>query len=118
MEALVALFLFSLVGLGLAKSMITSISLQKQAEIGNLARNLAVSKAEELSGVNIDNLNNSYDSTESNLTVTGHNIKFTRVTDVTVNSDGSRTIDISVSSTSFVMTKPVTYSTRFAPWES
>ncbi len=117
-EVLVAMSLFSIVAVGLAQSAAYSLRFQKSAELGNLARNLAVSKAEELAGVSLADLDDSFDGTESNLTVVGHSISFDRVTDVTVNADGSRTVDIVVSSPSPLLFTAVTYSTRFAPWES
>lgn len=112
-----ALTIFSMVGLALAQSAIVSMHFQKQAEIGNLAKNLAVSKVEELSGVPLSDLDDSYDQTESSLSVSGHEIKFTRNTNITVNADNSRTVAISVASISPWLSKTVNYTTRFAPWE-
>ena len=117
MEVLVALFVFSIVGLGLAQSTIVGLRAHMRAEVGNFARNLAVSKAEELSGVKISDLDETYDETESDLTVSGSKVKFTRVTNVIVNSDNSRTIEITVSSSSIFLPVPIFYKTRFAPWE-
>jgi prepilin-type N-terminal cleavage/methylation domain-containing protein len=117
-EVLVAISLFSIVGLGLAQSAQMGLLFQKRSEIGDMAKNLAISKAETLSGVEISQLNDTYDTTENSVTVSGHKIIFKRVTDITVNSDGSRTIDITISSTSAYLPQPVSYSTRFAPWEA
>ena len=117
MEVLIALFIFSLVGLSIAKSTIVSMQAQLRAEMGNVARNLAVSKAEELSGVKISDLDATYNDTETDLAVSGHQTKFTRVTTVIVNSDNSRTIHIAVSGASAFLPYPISYSTRFAPWE-
>ena len=118
MEVLAAMTLLSIVGLAISNSMIVAIRFQKIAEVGNMAKNLAVSKAEELSGVQLTALSDTYDATENNLVVGSGKIKFTRVTNITVNSDGSRTVDVTVSSTSKYLPKAVKYTTRFAPWES
>ncbi len=118
LEVLVAIVLLGILGLTVVSSSIVGIRYQKASEIGNLAMNLAVSKAEILSGVRIDLLNDTYDATENTLQVSGHKITFKRVTDVTVNSDGSRTIFITVSSPSPYLPQPAKYTTTFAPWES
>lgn len=91
---------------------------QKHAELGNLATNLAVSKIEELSGVDPTTLDAGDNSTETGLVIEGHEITFDRETEITVNADGSRTITVSVSSPSALLLAPVDYTTRFAPWES
>ena len=117
-EAMVGILLLAIMGLTVTWSSMMSMRYQKVSEIGNLAMNLAVSKAEQLSGVRIDLLTNAYDSTENNLTINGHAITFKRVTDISVNSDGSRTISIVVSSDSRYLPRPARYSTTFAPWES
>lgn len=117
-EVLVAFLLFSIISLSATKSAIYSIRYQKNAEVGNIARNLAVTKAEQLAGISLDELDSTYGGTESELTTEGSDILFTRVTTVTVNADGSRSIDITVSSDHSALLNPVSYSTRFAPWES
>ena len=116
-EVLIGTFLLAVMGLALSNSLIYSIRSHKYVEIGNVAKNLAVSKTEELSGVRIDLLNDSYDSTENNVAVSGHQITFKRVTNVTVNADGSRTIDVTVSSGSNTLLSSASYSTTYAPWE-
>lgn len=119
MEVLVAMAVFAIVALGAAQSTIYAVKFQKYAEVSNAARNLAVSKAEELTGVDLALLDDRYDLSESDIAVVGHNaVKFNRSTNVSVNSDGSRTVDITVSSSSPLLRKPIQYSTRFAPWES
>ena len=118
MEVLVAVVLLGIVCLAIASNVITGLRFHKHAEIDLLAKNLAVSKVEELSGIVLDDLDDSYDGTEANLLVTGHAIAFTRVTDVTIEADGARFIEITVSSDSPYLPTPVNYSTRFATWES
>lgn len=117
-EVLVAFLLFSIISLSATRSAIYSIRFQKNAEVGNIARNLAVTKAEQLAGISLDELDNTYGGTESDLTTEGSEMTFIRVTTVTVNGDGSRSIEITVSSDNPALLNPVSYSTRFAPWES
>ena len=117
-EVLVAVSIFALIGLSATRSAMSSIRYQKNVEVSNIARNLAISKAETLSGVRIDLLTTASGGTESDLSVPGHTIKFTRSTTVSVNSDGSRTISVVITSSSPLLLSPVSYSTRFAPWES
>ena len=117
-EVLVALLLFCIIGLGLTKSAVAAINYQKRTEIANLAKNLAVSKAEELSGVKLDELTSAYNHTETDISIATHEIKFNRTTAITVNADGSRTITISVTSSTPLLPNPVSFSTRFAPWEA
>ena len=117
-EVLCALCLFMVMGLGLTYNSIYALKFQKNAELANLATNLAVTKAEELAGVDASTLSSGNNSTETGLTVTGHKITFNRSTTITVNADGSRTVVVLVSSPSPFLLKSVSYSTRLAPWES
>lgn len=117
-EILVAIVFFGLISVSIASSTIYGMRFQKHAELGNLATNLAVSKIEELSGVDPTTLDAGDNSTETGLVIEGHEITFDRETEITVNADGSRTITVSVSSPSVLLLAPVDYTTRFAPWES
>ena len=117
-EVLVAASILGIVGLAIAMNAMVALRFQKTTEVRLLAKNLAVSKAEELSGVFLDDLDDSFDEVEPNLSVGSHLIQFSRSTDITVEADGSRSVSISVSSTSPYLTTPVQYTTRFAPWES
>ena len=117
-EVLVAIVLFGLVGLSMATSNIYGIKFQKRAELGNLATNLAVTKIEQLAGYDPTTLDAGDNSSETGIAVSGHSITFNRVTTITVNSDGSRTVQVTVSSPIASLLTPVTYVTRFAPWES
>ena len=119
LELLVSICLFATVGLAITQSTIHAMRFQKQAEIGNLATNLAVSRMEVLAGTNPDDLPTSpLVGTEPMVLAAGHDIIFQRDTEVVQNADGSLTITVTVSSDSEYLPGPVEYSTRFAPWES
>ncbi|HMO18997.1 MAG TPA: hypothetical protein PKA63_07800 [Oligoflexia bacterium] len=118
LEMLVGLVFLSLVGLNILWSGVSATRFQKQVELGNVAMNIAISKAESLAGVFIDQLNNSYNETNEPVTSETGNIEFYRTTVVTTNPDGSRTINISVSSVDKYLPNPITYTTTFAAWES
>jgi len=113
-ETLVALTILATVGLSLSYSMITAIRASRRAERNSVASQLAFRKMEELAQVNPNNLSNANDLRESALTVNG--IAYTRVTDVTVNADGSRTVDITVSPKNDRYGSPVTYRSSFFLW--
>lgn len=113
-ETLVALTILATVGLSLSYSMITAIRASRRAERNSVASQLAFRKMEELAQVNPNNLSNANDLTESALTVNG--IAYTRVTNVTVNADGSRTVDITASPKNDRYGSPVTYRSSFFLW--
>lgn len=114
-EVLVAAFIATLLGVGLVMSSVFALRFQKITEMSNVARNLAVSKMELLAAQPVTSLDNSDDGTESNLTVSGHQMRFNRATDVTVNGDNSRTVVVTVSGNNNpYLPFPISYSTTFA----
>lgn len=114
LEALVALTILATVGLSLSYSMITAIKTSRRAERNSVASQLAFRKMEELAQVNPNNLSNANDLREPSLKVNG--IAYTRVTDVTVNPDGSRTVDVTVSPKNDRYGSPVSYRSSFFLW--
>ena len=72
LEVMVSMTILAIVGLALTTSAVLGFRYQKYTEIGIAAKNLAVSKAEELSGVVLDDLDDEWDETENNVHVTGH----------------------------------------------
>lgn len=117
-ETMVAIFLLAVMSLAVAQGSIAAQYFDKRMEITNIRRNLAISKTEQLAGVHIAFLDSSYNSNETNITLPGHSIKFSRVTTVVVNADQSRTITVTVNCDSArVCNQPLTYTTRFAKWE-
>ncbi len=118
LELIVGLTFIGIVSLTVIWSSVSGVRFQKQTEVGNTAMNLAVSRAEELAGVFIENLNASYN--ENNIIVNDHDHEFElkRTTVVTVNPDGSRTVEITISGPPKYLPSPVYYTTTFALWES
>ena len=116
LEVMVSICYIALMGFTILTASVTSVKFQKLSEIGNAAMNMAMSKAEELSGVALTSLDDSYDETESDISTDDHNILFQRVTNITVNADGSRTVEITVSSSSKYLPNPIVYNTTFALW--
>lgn len=116
-ELMVALVVLAIVGLAITSSAYSGLRFQKQAEIGNFARNIAVSRLEELAGIPTSSLSSSYNETNTAVTVTGTNVPFQRTTTVSINADGSKTVTVAVSSSSALLTQTVTLSTQFAAWE-
>jgi hypothetical protein len=117
-ELIVGLTFIGIVGLTVIWSTVSGVRFQKQTEVGNTAMNLAVSRAEELAGVFIENLNASFN--ETNVTVDDHQHKFElkRSTIVTINPDGSRTVTVTISGPGRYLPVPISYTTTFALWES
>jgi Tfp pilus assembly protein PilX len=117
MEVLIALVLITIVGVSLSWSVLTSLVAMKKVEMNNAASGLAISKIEELAAVEVSHLNNTYSAAESAVLVDGIDISFTRITEVQVNADNSRTVAVTVSSNSSTVPTEVSMSSRFALWE-
>lgn len=117
LELMVALVVLAIVGLAVTTSAYSGLRFQKQAEIGNFARNIAVSRIETLAGVPTASLSSSYNETNTSVTQTGTNVVFRRSTTITTNADGSKTVSVTVSSTSALLSSPITLTSQFASWE-
>ena len=98
-------------------SVITSLRIYKKSQVSAGAHTLGIQKIEQLSIVNRNALDDSYDESESNLVIsTVDNLTFTRTVDVTVNSDNSKTVDVVVVSNNLNLPVSATYSTTFSVW--
>jgi Tfp pilus assembly protein PilV len=115
-EVLVALMLLSITSLSIAVATISAIKQTRRSERNSYATHLAFRKLEELASIDPSNLTDSYDASESNLTV--DSISYTRTTDVTVNADNSRTVSVTVAPVNASRGKTVTYQSTFALWGS
>lgn len=115
MEVLVSLVLLSLVAFNLAYSSVFSMKTFKRTLRHTLAAELAMEKMEELSATNPSSLDNNDDLQEPNVEAEG--IRFSRATDITVNSDGSRTVTVTVTGDEQSLGGNATFSTTFALWE-
>jgi len=95
-----------------------SVTISRSAGIilrKTIAVQLASTKLEEISSINPSSLNDTYDSLELGLYVEGN--EFSRTVNITVNADGSRTAEVSVSSQSGSI-EPVTLDQTFTSWGS
>lgn len=117
LEVMVALVVLAIVGVAITNSAYSALRFQKQAEIGSFARNIAVSRIEELAGVPTGTLSSSYNETNTTVTVPGTSVQFTRSTTVTANSDGSKSVSVTVGSSSVLLRSSLTLTSRFSPWE-
>jgi Tfp pilus assembly protein PilV len=116
LEILVAIFLIGIISLGIAANTISSTQIVKKTEINYAASNLALSKVELLAAMDTTSLTAANGSTENNLTVPGTQLTFRRVTVVTVNADGSRTIEVTVTSNSTAVPTTSHFKTTLALW--
>ena len=118
LEILVSMSLLAVVGLSLASSMYTAIRTQKKTLYADVAYNLAVNKVELYAAINTADLDDTYDDNETGLTLsTLPDITFDRVTDVTVNADNSRTVDITVTCNHPLLPVSIDYSATYPVWE-
>ena len=117
MEVIIAMVLITIVGVSMSFGVVTSLVAMKKVEMNNAASGLAISKIEELAAVEVSHLDSTYSEAESAVLVDGIDISFTRVTNVQVNADNSRTVAVTVSSNSTTVPTEVAMSSRFALWE-
>lgn len=116
-EVLVALTVVSIIAIGINLSAISSLRIAKKTEVNYMASNLALSKVEDLAAVDPSELDDTYDTTETGLGVTGMDFTFRRVTDITVNGDDSRTVTVLVTSENSAIPTQSDFTTRFSLWE-
>lgn len=117
LELLIAVVLVALVSLCLSSNTVSSLYIAKKTHTNYLASNLALSKVEELAAFEPVNLDSSYNSFESGLSVVGTKITFSRTTTIVVNADDSRTITVKVLSETLKIPTKVDFTTTFAVWE-
>ena len=115
MELLVAVVLGSILAMQILHSAITSSKTVNSAKRDSVASQLALEKLEELSLINPELLNDDYDETES---LYENGIPYTRATDITINPDRSRQVDIDVSATNNIRGGTSSLSIAFHLWGS
>jgi hypothetical protein len=103
--------------MGFAMNTIVSLRANKIVEVGNALHNLAIQRIEEYAGVDAANLSDADDQTENNLTYGNMDLTFTRVTNVTIDADNTRKVDVTVTCNSTIFNSSVSYSSTFALWE-
>lgn len=117
LEVLVGLVLIAIAGIGATYSMITSLRVEKATQVHMAANSLASAKVEELTAVDTLDLDSTFNESDVVLTLPELQVEFSRSTTITVNSDQSRTIDVTVRSLSERLPTEANFTTRFALWE-
>ena len=96
LEVMAAILLLSITTLGITRSTILSYRTGLRNERNGIALQLALQKMEDMAGVNPVTLSDANDAVETPLVI--ENLRFNRVTNVTVNGDNSRTVSVVVNS--------------------
>ena len=114
LDVLIALVLISLISAGLTLNSITASQALLKLQRKIYSQQLAQSKLEEFAMIDPSLLDDSYDDLE--LGVQAEGIDFVRQVDVTVNADGSRSVEVSVAPASTSPNGGVTLTNRFVEW--
>lgn len=113
-EVLVAVLLLSIASLSILQSTLMSYKTVIRNQRNSLAQQIALEKMEELAAENPANLGDGFDATEAELVY--DSVPFTRVTDVTVNADNSRSVVVTVLANETSLGGTATLSNNFALW--
>lgn len=113
-EVLASILISSIIALGILKSAITANTTSARSIRDNIAMQLAIEKMEEFSRTDPSTLDDADDLSESGVTRDAYS--FERVTDVTVEADGTRTVNIVVTSNATKTGSAVTIENSFALW--
>lgn len=116
-EVIISIVIIAIMSLGILTNILMALRSDKLIEVNQAAYNLALSKVEQFAAIQPSQLDASDNSTENAVAVSGMNITFTRVSQITVNADNSRTIQVDVSSDNSTLDTSVSYTTTFAVWE-
>ena len=114
LEVLVGVILLAIMGLGLTRSMLMSLKTREHSVRSSFAMQIAADTLEEYSAINPSSLDDTNDLTD---VVTRLGVNFNRVVDVTVNSDNSRTIDVTVEAVTTKLGGKADLSVIVIPWE-
>ena len=114
LEVLVGVILLAIMGLGLTRSMLMSLKTREHSVRSSFAMQIAADTLEEYSAINPSSLDDTNDLTD---VVTRLGVNFNRVVDVTVNSDSSRTIDVTVTAVTTKLGGKADLSVIVIPWE-
>lgn len=113
-EILVAISFSAIVSLGLLKAMLLSQGLGNKTVHESLAMQLALEQMETFASVDPSTFSDSMDDEEDAVLRSGYS--FRRVTDITVNSDRSRSVNVVVASNYPGAEVEVTVENTFALW--
>jgi type II secretory pathway pseudopilin PulG len=114
MEVLVAIGVLGIVALSTSYSTIVAYKIMKRNRRNAIAHQLCLEKMEQLAAVSPALLSDADDLTETPVTV--DNVNYIRQTDVTVNSDNSRTVTVSVTPEVSGRAKGITLTNSFPLW--
>ncbi len=113
LEVLVVTLLFSILAYLFAQSILFSLSVRGRDVRRQIATELVLNQLEHFAAVNPNTLSDADDLTEN---VSHGNFEFTRVVDVTANSDGSRTVMVRVSDLESHLPVDVSALNTFSLW--
>jgi Tfp pilus assembly protein PilX len=113
MEMLVVIFLLGFLGYGLMKSHHAMLQARARNIYHTLSFELAQNSLEELATVDPSTLSSASNSTEN---IVRANYNFVRTVEVNVNSDSSRTVDVTVTPVNAKLGSELMLSAIFAPW--
>lgn len=113
LEILVSIVIMGLISLGLAYSMATSFKVSNRTVHHAVAAQLAQETMEDYFSIDPQSLDDTDDFTD---TVTYDGDSYTRTVDITVNTDRSRTVEISIIGVNSLLGGSATVSNSFALW--
>ena len=113
LEVLVSIGILSLITLNITYSSITNLRVFKRTLRNTIAASLAAQQIELYASLDPQVLDDTYDDQE---TIYVQNIPFIRTTNVTVNSDQSRTVFVRVEGERFELGGVAEYETTYSLW--
>lgn len=119
MEVMVSISILAIMSLGLGRSIVTALTNHKTVQVNSALNLLGVERLEEYAAINPQSMDNdSHDDTETGLTLSylSNEITFTRVTNVTVGADASRTVDVTVTCSHPKFPKSLSFQAVYSRW--
>jgi type II secretory pathway pseudopilin PulG len=113
LEVLFAVVLIGIVATAVSLSVVSSAQTIKRTQVNYMASNAAISKIEEFAALDPESFDEGDSDTETNLTISGSALSYTRETTIDINADGSRSVTVNVSSNDFYMPVEVEFESRF-----
>lgn len=113
-EVVASLLMVALISLGVMKSSLLSHKTVNLNQLEAVANQLAVEKLEEFAGIDPINISTADNSTETNLQ--RKNTTFSRVVQVSINSDQSRTVLVTVTGNLSILNVNQSVSSTFSVW--
>lgn len=114
-ETVVTLLLFAVIALGITQSSMLSIQVRNRSLHNSTAMQIALESLESFVGIDPSILS---DTNDSSTTVNRDNLNFTRVVNITVNSDSSRTVSVTVTDSNLLVGAHANVENTFPLWGS